>query len=102
MVLRRSQAEETIMKNLNFGYPAFMVQGYISRIIQHLYKQGLGIALKPLEAGYQQISGNEAIGHVISSAQFIGLNPDGQAQQKIANGIADMNSKGYIFVKRVS
>jgi hypothetical protein len=100
MVLRRDQAEATVMKHLDIGYPAFMVQGYISRIVQALYKSGFGLALMPLEAGYQQVSPSEALGLICSSARAVGIDPKGQ-EQKIAAGISRMSGAGYQFVKRV-
>jgi hypothetical protein len=101
MVLRRDQAEATVMKHLDIGYPAFMVQVYISRIVQRLYAGGHGLALMPLESGYAQLSGNDALSLILQAARAIGLNPQGKEAQ-IAAGIAKLNSAGYQFVRRVA
>lgn len=101
MVLRRDQAEATVMKHLDIGYPAFMVQGYISKIVQSLYSGGYGIALLPLEAGYQQVSDREALQLILGAAKAIGLNPQGKENQ-IAAGIVKLNVAGYHFVRRVA
>jgi len=101
MVLQRDQADAATMKHLDFGYPAFMVQGYISKIVQSLYAGGYGIALLPLEAGYQQISDHETLQLILEAARSIGLNPQGK-ENLIAAGIVKLNVAGYHFVKRVA
>ena len=101
MVLQRDQADAVIMKHLDIGYPAFMVQGYISRIVQSLYAGGYGIALLPLEVRYQQVSDHEALQLILGAARAIGLNPQGKENQ-IAAGIVKLNVAGYHFVKRVA
>jgi hypothetical protein len=101
MVLARDQAESAVMKYLDVGYPAFMVQGYISKIVQRLYSSGYGLALRPVEAGYQTVAGNEALTMVLSAARATGLNPQGKEAQ-IAAGLSKLNAANYCFVKRIA
>jgi hypothetical protein len=101
MVLKRDQAEATVMKNLNLGYPAFMVQGYVSKIVQGLYGNGYGLALTPIEAGYQAIPLKAAAKIVLVAVHGAGLDPKG-FETKISDGVASMSLKGYVFVKRVA
>jgi hypothetical protein len=100
MVIRAPEAEKVILETVDFGVPQFLVSGQVKQIAAWLYSQGYGLALLPLEAGYSQLSSQQAFGVVMAALKAQGLSLD--VSRQVSDGLAKMAAKNYVFVKRTA
>ena len=100
MVLNSSQALDACIQHVPMGLPAALVRGQLSRVVDSMYRQGYGLALKPVESGYSELTAQEAVFQILLSANQSGVNIAAYAQ-RISQGVQALASKDYVFVRRV-